>query len=138
MDVARVYYSRFIPLKNSRLEHKKPETRERVRRLYQLDALIRLYGYSEKEIDVLFNEEGNLIREDPKIALAKKVDINRAEFDELIRVPGIGFKCAERIIVARKNKNLSVKELRKLGVNIKKVQPFLSSQTTLGDFNFRL
>jgi len=135
MGMARVYYSRFIPLKGSRLENRNAESRDRIRRLYHLDALIRLYGYSEKEIRSIFDENGSLINGDPKTLLASRIDINTADFKELLRIPGIGINCARKIIKERMKRNLCLKDLKALGVNIKRAGAFISvHQKTLMDF----
>ncbi len=135
MGMARVYYSRFTPLKGSRLENRNAESRDRIRRLYRLDALIRLYGYSEKEIRSIFDENGNLVRADPKSLLASRTDINTADFKELLKIPGIGINCARKIIKERMRKNLCLKDLKAMGVNIRRAGAFISEhQKTLMDF----
>ncbi len=135
MKMARVYYSRFIPLKNSRLENRNAESRERIRMLYRLDALIRLYGYSWREIQRVFDEKGNLLRDDPKFILARRIDIKTAGFRDLLRVPGIGIRHAEKIMKERGKRSLGLKDLKNMGVNIKKARAFISGfQRTLDEF----
>ena len=122
----RVYYSAFEPIKDTPLEKKKPENPLREYRLYQASFLLRDYGFKAK--DFIFDENNRLdLRYDPKFVIAKKneliVDINDAEFEELIKVPGIGLKTAQEIIKKRPIKDLLT--LKSLRVNMKKALPFI-------------
>ena len=126
LKARRVYYSAFEPIKDTPLEKKEPENPWREYRLYQASFLLR--DYSFKADDFIFDENGMLnLKEDPKLTIAKeiklKVDINEADFHELIRVPGIGLKTAKMIIKKRPIKNLSL--LRSLGVNLRRAAPFI-------------
>jgi predicted DNA-binding helix-hairpin-helix protein len=136
LQARRVYYSRFEPIKNTPLENKEPETPWREYRLYQSSFLLRDYGFEAK--DFVFDDNDRLnLSQDPKYQIAKEkeliVDINEAEFDELIKIPGIGLKIAQKIIENRPIKDSS--KLKSLGVILKRASPFIDinkiHQTTL-------
>jgi len=136
----RVYYSGFMPLKGTPLEHKHPENKQRVINLYRVDRLYKVYGFDLKEISSIVDEEGNLPRNDPKKVLAEKflnnVDINSASLEEILRIPDIGPQKAKKILELRKGSKIGVKELKRIGVHVKKVAPYIDikEQTTLDDF----
>jgi len=126
LQARRVYYSKFEPIKDTPLEGKKPENPWREYRLYQASFLLRDYGFHSR--DFIFNDNDRLnLRQDPKFLIAKKqdlkVNINDAEFEDLIRVPGIGLKSAQKIIENRPIRNVSI--LKNLGVFVKKAVPFI-------------
>jgi len=126
LKARRVYYSRFDPIKNTPLENKEPENPWREYRLYQASFLLRDYNF--KSHNFVFNDNDRLnLREDPKFSIAKEneliVDINNAEFEDLIRVPGIGLKTAKKIIDSRPIKNVSI--LKSVGVITKRAIPFI-------------
>jgi len=131
-NLKRVYYSGFFPVINTPLENKEPCSLERQTRIYQADILIRKYKFLPEEIPV--DENGNLyLDKDPKLLWAEKnkeffpVEINKADFYQLIRVPGIGIKTAERIINERKNCKIKDEYmLEKIGVNLKRVSSFIT------------
>jgi len=136
LNARRVYYSRFEPIKNTPLENKEPETPLREYRLYQSSFLLRDYDFEAK--DFVFDDNDRLnLSQDPKYQIAKKkeliVDINETEFDELIKIPGIGLKTAQKIIENRPIKDAS--KLKSLGVILKRASPFIDinkiHQTTL-------
>jgi len=121
----RVYFSSFHPVKNTPLENKQSENRWREYRLYQSSFLIQKYGYHWK--DFVFNDSDKLpVEKDPKILIAEenelKVDVNNAEYEELIKVPGIGIKTAKNILENRPIKNFQ--QLNQLGV-LKRALEFL-------------
>lgn len=129
--VRRVYYSAYIPVNQDadlpKIE-KPPFLREH--RLYQADWLVRYYGFT---LDELFECGEDLPLEvDPKLAWALRhpeffpVELTRADYHELIRVPGIGPVSAKKILKARKYGWLSEDVLRKLGVPLKRARPFLT------------
>ncbi|MCM8792176.1 MAG: radical SAM protein [Candidatus Omnitrophica bacterium] len=130
--IDRVYYSGFTPVKDTPLEGKPACSSLREARLYQADFLLRRYGFKLEEL--VFDKEGNLYKElDPKLVWAKKhpenfpVEINTAEKEKLLRVPGIGLISCERIIKIRKGKRFRVLEdLRKLGVIVSKARNFIT------------
>jgi len=129
MGLKRMYYSAFSPVKNTPFENKVPEKRYREKQLYKVDFLARDYGYSFKEFYSIM-DSGMLPNEDPKIALAKeyfsdgRVDVAESNYEELIRVPGIGPRTAQHLM----NKKVSsIKELRNLmGSRMLHAMPFLS------------
>ena len=101
----------------------------REHRLYQADWLLRFYKFSPGEI--LEGEEDFLEAGlDPKTAWALRhldffpVEVNRADYDELLRVPGIGAKAGRRIIETRRSRSLSFDILRRLGVVLKRARYF--------------
>lgn len=127
LKLKRVYYSSFRPVKGTALEKEKAEPLVRQNRLYNVDFLMRCYDFKLKEFNAIM-DAGMLPREDPKLALAKEhfdrpVDINEACFDDLIRIPGIGPRTAERIVNgARINK---YEDLHQLGGWVKRAKPFI-------------
>lgn len=130
-SLKRVYYSAYIPVNtgNNLPELKNPPTL-REHRLYQGDWLLRVYGFKAKEI--LNEKTPNFdINFDPKTNWALSnldifpVEINKAPYETLIRIPGIGIKGAMKIINARKIAFLDFYDLKKLGVVIKRAQYFV-------------
>jgi len=126
LNAQRIYYSKFEPIKNTPLENKPPENPWREYRLYQSSFLIRDYDFHFK--DFIFDENDFLdLKSDPKFSIAKEkelmVDINNANFKELIKIPGIGLKTAKNIIDKRPFRNISV--LKSAGVILKKALPFI-------------
>ena len=126
----RVYYSAFFPVKDTPMENRPPESKEREHRLYQADFLIRNYGFSWRELPF---EEGNLPQGiDPKEAWALKnphlfpVEVNTADMELLLRVPGIGKKGATEIIKRRKIKRLSSPVDLKGIRNLKKILNYVT------------
>ncbi len=105
--------------------------RWRVRRLYQADRLMQLYGFTPEEIapDSQLNLSEML---DPKAAWALRhldlfpVEVNRADYETLIRVPGIGTTYASRIVKARQYCTISHAVLKKLGVSLKRSRHFIT------------
>jgi len=101
----------------------------REHRLYQADWLMRFYHFSAGEI--LSEDEPFLDQHiDPKTAWALRhldffpVEINRADYETLLRVPGIGAKSARRIIETRRSRSLSFDGLRRLGAVLKRARYF--------------
>ena len=96
-----------------------------------MDWLYRVYRFRPSEIRIAFDESGFLPTSDPKMAIAREfldlpLDPNRASYQQLLRVPGIGPKSARRIMGRRKRQPiLSRRELAILGVRIRKASPFL-------------
>jgi len=132
MALKRVYYSAYIPVNNDRnlpVLSKPPLLREH--RLYQADWLLRFYKFSASEIiDPLYpflNEKF-----DPKVCWALQhlsffpVEINTAEYWQLLRVPGIGVVSAQRIIKARRLSSLRSEDLQKIGVVMKRARYFIT------------
>ncbi|MBT3721588.1 radical SAM protein [archaeon] len=128
MKLKRVYYSAFQPIKGTPLENYSACDKKRETHLYNVDFLVRGYNYKIKEFDSIF-DNGMLPKIDPKLALAKAnfdspLDINEANFKDLIKIPGIGPKTAVKI-VHHKTKISSYNELNKFGVFIKRAKPFI-------------
>ncbi|MFH1405369.1 MAG: helix-hairpin-helix domain-containing protein, partial [Patescibacteria group bacterium] len=101
IELRRMYYSAFRPVKGTALENEKAEPLWRQNHLYNVDFLIRQYDYKVKEFDAIM-DDGMLPNKDPKMAMAMAnfdgaIDINEASYPELIRIPGIGPKTAKRI-----------------------------------------
>ena len=127
----RVYYSSYIPAnKSNSLLPTKPVGLLREHRLYQADWLMRFYGFSAEEI---IDQNSNLSPEyDPKCAWALKnmdyfpIEINNAPPEKLVRVPGIGFKGASKIIMTRKYGPLSFEDLAKMRIPINRAKHFIT------------
>lgn len=124
--VSRFYLSPFRPVKNTPLESRKAERRERVARLYAADALIRLYGYDFRLLSLAV--EDGFIRRDPKMAVADALIERGVELKDL-QLPGIGQKSAELI-----EKGYSFTQLKKMGFNLKRTAAYMKGQTRLQEF----
>jgi len=132
----RVYYSGYIPVSDDNrlpsLATPTPVIREN--RLYQTDWLLRFYGFSLNE---LLNEaHPNLELEmDPKLAWGLRnmhvfpIDINKADYELILRIPGLGVKSAKKIIAARKFGKLTMEHLRKFGVMLNRAKYFLTCES---------
>jgi predicted DNA-binding helix-hairpin-helix protein len=131
LKVKRAYYSAFYPQKGTAFASKEPQALWREHRLYQMDWLYRIYHFRPREIVYAFDEEGYLPNADPKEAIAKQlidapVDPNAASYWDLLLVPGIGPRSAQRIIAFRKKRMITKKEeLTNFGVRLKRAAPFL-------------
>jgi len=129
--LARVYYSGFQPVVNTPLESYPAMDYIRYVRLYQASFLLRDYGFGMEELP--FGSGGFLpLDVDPKLALAREnfverpVEVNQAEMETLLRIPGIGKLGAERIYNARKAKKLTdLQQLTNLGIAPKRAAPFI-------------
>lgn len=132
-DMKRVFYSAYVPLNEDRalpeLGTKPPLLREH--RLYQADWLLRFYGFDAGELLTTDRPYFNELL-DPKCDWAVRhleffpVEINSADYDMLLRVPGIGVKSARRILQARKHGSLDFTHLRKMGVVLKRAVYFIN------------
>jgi predicted DNA-binding helix-hairpin-helix protein len=127
LNMRRIYFSAFKPIKGTDLENEKPESLLRQNHLYNVDFLRRSYGFELKEFNQIM-DDGMLPNEDPKLALAKTnfegaVDINEARYEELIRIPGIGPKTAEKISAGARI--MKYEDLHKLGGWVKRAKPFI-------------
>ena len=130
----RVFYSAYMPVSNSPLlpapqNFQPPLLREH--RLYQADWLLRFYHFRAEEL--LDEEAPNLDpRLDPKCTWALRhleffpVEVNRADYEALLRVPGVGVRSARRILAARRVGPLTFEGLKRLGVVLKRAQYFLT------------
>ncbi len=122
LGLRRTYFSSFHPVPQTPFEDRAPSSDVRELRLYQAGFLLRDYGWSVE--DLPFEADTNLRTDiDPKLAWAQEnlihtpVEINRAERPELLRVPGIGPKCADVILAARTQGSLTeLSHLRRLGL----------------------
>lgn len=131
-SLKRVFYSAYIPVGDQKLlppaGTKPPLLREH--RLYQADWLLRFYGFRAEEILDEQHQNFNPLL-DPKCSWAIHhpecfpVEINRAPYETLLRVPGIGVKSAQKIITARRFAKLDYGDLRKLGVVLKRANYFI-------------
>lgn len=130
----RVYYSAFSPIPDAsaRLPLKAPPLM-REHRLYQADWLIRFYGFEVPEI-VSGGEAGLLdLAIDPKLAWALKnraqfpVNVNRADRETLLRVPGLGTKSIERMLSTRRHHSLRLDDVARIAGSIEKVRPFIEA-----------
>lgn len=128
----RVYYSGYVPVTDdARLPQltRPPVIREH--RLYQSDWLIRFYGFQADEI--LDPQHPHLDLEiDPKLAWALRnrhvfpVDVQTADYEMILRVPGVGARSAKRIVAARRFAPLTLDHLHKFGVVLKRAKFFLT------------
>ena len=134
-NMRRVYYSAFSPIPDAS-QHlplvQPPLMREH--RLYQADWLIRFYGFAHDEIvpDDGNNTSGMLsLDTDPKLAwaLANRarfpVDINTAARHMLLRIPGLGVQSVQRILQARRVRQVRLDDLQRMHIPLKKVMPFV-------------
>lgn len=143
-DLKRVYYSAYVPvIKNNKylpeISHP-PMVREH--RLYQADWLLRFYGFKADEL--LKNENDNFdLNYDPKTQWALTnldyfpVEINKASYEMLLRIPGIGVNSAKKILKIRRVHNLTFDDLKKLRVVLKRAKYFITcSGKYYGDVTF--
>ena len=132
-NLKRVYYSGYVPVNKSgiliNMNEAVPMIREH--RLYQADWLLRFYGFKANEI---LNEKNPFIDPhlDPKTNWAIQnwnffpIEINKASYKELLRVPGIGITSAKRIVMIRKYSTIRYEHLKKLGIVIKRAKYFIT------------
>lgn len=131
-DLKRVYYSGYVPVNKSGIlvstEQTVPMIREH--RLYQADWLLRFYDFKADEI---LDEKDPFVDPllDPKTNWAIKnshffpIEINKASYKDLLRVPGIGVISAKRIVMTRKYSTIRYEHLKKLGIVIKRAKYFI-------------
>ncbi len=128
----RVYYSGYVAVNtyDKRLPAKQPPL-VRENRLYQADWLMRFYQFNVDEIvdDAFPNLDLEI---DPKLAWALRhpeffpVDVNKADYEMILRVPGIGVKSARLIVASRRYSKLGYYQLKKIGIVMKKAQYFIT------------
>jgi predicted DNA-binding helix-hairpin-helix protein len=130
LDLRRAYFSAFHPIARSPFSDMPAEDPIRAARLYQADFMLRDYGFSAA--DLPFDAGGLLPRDrTPKQAWAEMhlhepIEINRASRQQLLRIPGIGPKSADRILAARRESRLSdISHLRALGVTTGWAAPYV-------------
>ncbi len=132
-ELKRVYYSAFVNVNEDKdlpaFPGGPPLLREH--RLYQADWLLRFYGFEAQELLSESKPNFNVLL-DPKADWALRhleqfpVEINRAEYRMILRVPGIGVKSAQRIVRARKCGSLNFDDLKKIGVTLKRALYFIT------------
>jgi putative DNA modification/repair radical SAM protein len=127
----RVYYSAFSPIPHaSDALPPRPAPLMREHRLYQADWLMRFYGFAQDEI---CTDDGMLSLDvDPKLAWALAnpaqfpIDLNQAPKERLLRVPGLGVRSVERLLMARRSRSVRRADLDRLRVPVAKVLPFVA------------
>lgn len=127
----RVYYSGYIPIAtDDRVPDLKAPPLVRENRVYQADWLMRFYGFSVDEI-VSPQHPSLDLEVDPKLSYALRnphhfpVDINRDDYERILRVPGIGVKSAQKIVSSRRHQRLHFDHLRAIGVVVKRARYFI-------------
>ena len=132
MHLKRVYYSAYVSINNDKnLPTLKSPPLLRENRLYQADWLLRFYGFKAEELlDKTHPNFNNIL--DPKCDWALRhldkfpVEINKADYFTLLRIPGIGVISAKKIIRARRSFALDFKALKSLGVVLKRAKYFIT------------
>ena len=130
----RVYYSGYVPVTDdARLPQVTQPPMVREHRLYQTDWLMRFYGFEADEI--LDPAHPYLDLEiDPKLAWALRnrhlfpIDVNTADRNLILRIPGVGARSAERIVQARRFTSLTAEHLQQFGVVMKRAKHFLTAR----------
>jgi predicted DNA-binding helix-hairpin-helix protein len=131
LGLRRAYFSPFNPIPDTPLENQPATPVIREHRLYQASFLLRDYGFDLEEMP--FEADGRLpVETDPKLAWAQKnltenpIEVNQAEYQTLIRVPGIGVKGAQVILrMRRQSKIRDASALKKMGLLAERAAPFL-------------
>ncbi len=137
-NLKRVYYSGYVPVTNDQrlpsLQSQVPLWREN--RLYQADWLMRFYGFGAKEI--LDPQHPFLeLDVDPKLGWALRnldffpVNIQTADVEMILRIPGVGLKSAWKIVSGRKFSRLNAEHLKKMGVALNKAKHFITFSNSL-------
>ena len=132
-SLKRVFYSAFVNVNEDKelpaLPGGPPLLREH--RLYQADWLLRFYGFRSEEL--LSEQKPNFnILLDPKCDWALRhlelfpIEVNKADYQMILRIPGIGVKSAMKIVQARRSKNLNFDDLKKLGIVLKRALYFIT------------
>ena len=135
-----MFYSAYVPVVEHALlptkDVKPPLLREH--RLYQADWLLRFYGFRAEELLDLAHPDFDP-RLDPKCSWALRhpeffpVEVNTADYETLLRVPGVGVTSAQRILNARRVSRLRPEQLRRLGVVMKRAQYFLTASGRMAE-----
>lgn len=131
LRLARIYFNAFHPISETPLENHAPTNPLRTLRLYQTDFLLRQYGFTFDELT--FDANGLLpLETDPKTAYALAhpekfpLDVQTAERAELLRVPGLGPKSAQRILDLRRTHTFTtIQELKNLGADAERAARFI-------------
>lgn len=129
-SLTRVFYSAFSPIQKTPLENKEPTSLAREHRLYQADFLMRFYRFSPWDIPL---DDGGFLSElkDPKTLWAEKnpqffpINLNKASYFDLLKIPGLGPLSAEKIIKLRKQQKIkSFSQLEGKRFQIKRLNQF--------------
>lgn len=131
-SLKRVYYSAFVPVaQGPKLPTIKHPPLLREHRLYQADWLLRFYGFKAEEI--LDEDHPSLDKDfDPKTSWALRnidkfpIEINKASYNDLLRIPGIGVKSVYKILSIRRVHKINFEDLKKIGVVMKRAQYFIT------------
>ena len=131
VGLRRAYYSAFSPVVDTPFENKPPTDPLREHRLYQASFLLRDYGFDLE--DMPFTDDGHLpLHSDPKLAWAqmhlaqRPIDINRAERQDLLRIPGIGPRGVSTLLNARRTQHIrDLSALTRLGIHAIRAAPFI-------------
>ena len=140
-ELKRVFFSAFVHVNEdatlpARTDKGPPLLREH--RLYQADWLLRFYGLRAEELLDASHPDFNP-QVDPKCSWALRhldffpVEVNRADYEALLRIPGVGVVSAKRILVSRRARKLRIEDLPKLGVVMKRAQYFLTASGRMAD-----
>ncbi len=132
-QLKRVYYSAYLPVNSydQRLPAIEGPPLLRENRLYQSDWLMRFYKFQANEI---LNENQPFLDPDvdPKLAYALgnlhlyPVNVNTADYEMILRIPGVGVQSAQRIIMSRRHRKLNSMHLKKIGVVLKRAKYFIT------------
>lgn len=127
----RVYYSGYVPIAtDNRVPEIKAPPLVRENRIYQADWLLRFYQFSVDDIVSDLHPDLDL-EVDPKVSYALRnpqkfpVDINKADYEVILRVPGIGVKSAVKIVKSRLHQRLHIDHLQRMGVVLKRARHFI-------------
>ncbi len=135
-DMRRVYYSAFSPIPDASSQLPlKPPPLIREHRLYQADWLMRFYHFKVDEITQTASAENGMLDLDidPKFAWALQhreyfpVDVNRADYEQILRIPGVGVRTAQRILRHRRFKKLRIEDFERFRIPFKKIQYFVQA-----------
>ena len=130
--IHHAHFSAFRPIRDTPMEHVRATPALREHRLYQVDYLLRQYGFAPHE--VVYGDDGNLpLSHDPKTAWALAnpehfpLDVRTASYEALLRVPGVGPASARRIVAERGSTLIrGLTDLRRMGVVTTRAGGFLT------------
>ena len=147
-NLKRVFYSAYIPVnQDTLLPSLTTPPLKRENRLYQADWLLRFYNFKVDDILDKDNPNFNILL-DPKANWALKhleefpKEINKCSYNDLLKIPGIGVTCAKRIIASRKHFKITLKDLKAMGIVLKRAKYFITcdgkyfANTSLFNKNF--
>ncbi|MCJ2084054.1 putative DNA modification/repair radical SAM protein [Methylobacterium sp. J-090] len=134
-NLKRVYYSAFSPIPDgSTILPLKSPPLQREHRLYQGDWLLRYYGFTPDDVADATEDGMFALDVDPKLAWALKhrshfpLDVNRADREWLLRVPGLGARAVDKIVRARRHTRLRLEDVARLTSGLKRARPFLIAE----------